>query len=171
MVDSMSRKLSVGKNLGIISDMKSTSGVEAINHALSTNDTLLLGGASLRLERIFKDIIHNFCTISGALIKNRKRAVYVWNEYQSSIANISQTLGFDGFVTWDKVKYLGLPLTLGQNNPSLWMEIIIKLKAKIALWGGHWITTVGKLFLINSTLSTLLIYQSSLLLAPKMIMD
>ena len=41
---------------------------------------------------------------------------------------ISQILGFEGYATWDKVKYLGLPLTLGQNNPSLLLEIISKIK-------------------------------------------
>ena len=51
------------------------------------------------------------------------------------------------------------------------MDIIGKLKAKIALWGGHWLTKAGKLILIKSILSTLPIYQSSLLLAPKNIMD
>ena len=97
--------------------------------------------------------------------------MYGWNVDPSTIANISQILGFDGFDTWDKVEYLVLPLTLGQNNPSLWLEIISKLKAKIASWGGHWLMKAGKLVLIKSTLSALPIYQSSLLLAPKAIMD
>ena len=93
---------------------------------LSLRMTLILGGASLRLERIFKDIMHNFCTISGALINNLKIIMYGWNVDRSTIANISQTLGFDGFVTWDKGKYLGIPLTLVQNNPSHWLEIVSK---------------------------------------------
>ena len=97
--------------------------------------------------------------------------MYGWNVDHSTIANISQILGFEGFASWDKVKYLGLPLTLGKNNPSLWLEIIGKIKAKIASWGGHWLTKAGNLTLIKSTLSALPIYQSSLLLAPKSIMD
>ena len=99
MVDSLSRMLSAGKKLGIIPNIKSASGVKAINHALVADDTLLLGGASLRLVRIFKEIMQNFCTIPGALINNRKSIVYGWNANHSTIANISQTLGFDGFVT------------------------------------------------------------------------
>ena len=66
---------------------------------------------------------------------------------------------------------MGFPLTLGQNNPSLWLEIISKLKEKIASWGGHWLTKAVELVLINSILSALPIYQSSLLLAPKAIME
>ena len=63
--------------------------------------------------------------------------MFGWNVDQSTIDNISQILGFEGFDSWDKVKYLGFPLTLGRNNPSLWLEIIVKIKAKISLWGGH----------------------------------
>ena len=37
--------------------------------------------------------------------------------------------------------------------------------------GGHWLTMTSKLVLIKSTLSAQPIYQSSLLLAPKAIMD
>ena len=112
----MSRKLTTGKNDGIISGINLASGVEAINHALFVDDTLLLGGASLKIERVFAKIMQNFCIISGALINNYKRAVYGWNVEHSTVANISQILGFEGYATWDKVKYLGLPLTLGKTT-------------------------------------------------------
>ena len=84
---------------------------------------------------------------------------------------ILQILGFEGYATWDKVKYMGLPLTLGQNNPSLWLEIVNKIKAKIVLWGGHWLTKAGIVILIKSVLLSIPIYQSSLFLAPKAILD
>ena len=63
--------------------------------------------------------MHQFCIISGALINNHNNAVFGWNVDQTKVANISHILGFEGYASWDKVKYLGLPLTLGQNNPSL----------------------------------------------------
>ena len=53
MADSLSRKLTAGKIDGIIPRITSTVGVEAINHALFVDDTLLLGGASLKMARIF----------------------------------------------------------------------------------------------------------------------
>ena len=131
MVDSLSRKLSAGKVDGIIPGISAAVGVEAINHALFADDTLFLGGASLKMARAFSKIMQHFCIISGALINNRKSVVYGWNVDQSKVDKISQILGFEGYAYWDKVKYLGLPLTLGKNNPSLWMEIISNIKAKI----------------------------------------
>ena len=44
MADSLSRKLTAGKNVGIIPGIISKTGVEAINHTLFADDTLLLGG-------------------------------------------------------------------------------------------------------------------------------
>ena len=63
--------------------------------------------------------------------------MFRWNVDQLKVEKNSQILGFEGYASWDKVKYLGLPLTLGQNNPSLWLEIIRKIKENIVLWGGH----------------------------------
>ena len=79
MADSLSRKLIVEKNVGTIPGIKSVSAVESINHALFADDTLLFGGALMRLARVFKEIMQDFCTVSGALINNQKSVVYGWN--------------------------------------------------------------------------------------------
>ena len=94
MVDSLSRKLTAGKNDGIIPGITSTPGVEAINHAHFADDTLLLGGASLKMARVFSEIMHQLCIILGALINNRKSAVFGWNVDQLRVERISQILGF-----------------------------------------------------------------------------
>ena len=47
-----------------------------------------------------------------------------------------------------------------------WNPIIDKLKAKIQKWGVGWLTLAGKLVLLKSVLSSIPIYQSSILLAP-----
>ena len=57
MVDSLGRKITVEKNVGTIPGIKSASDVESINHALFVDDMLLLGGDSLRLARVFKEIM------------------------------------------------------------------------------------------------------------------
>ena len=99
MADTFSRNLSIGKYEGIIPSIKLASGVDSINHALFADDSLLLGGASLRMARAFKEILQIFCLISGSLIKNRKSAVYGWNTDHSTIVNISHILDFVGYGT------------------------------------------------------------------------
>jgi hypothetical protein len=128
MADSLSRKLIAERNVGEISGIRPAKGTDPINHALFVDDSLLLGGSSLRIARAFNEIIQNFCCISGALVNKRKSVVYGWNTNEQTISRIAHILGFKGFVSWDKIKYLGLPLTLGASKSSLWMEVISKFK-------------------------------------------
>ena len=90
----------------------------------------------MKIARSFLVILNKFCQISGALINKSKSVVYGWNVEPPVILQISEFLGFPAFVKWEKIKYLGLPLTLGSSPPSLWLEVLAKLKAKIDFWGG-----------------------------------
>ena len=132
--------------------------------------SLLLGGTSLKIAQDFNEVLQNFCLISGALINNKKSVVYGWNVYHSAILRIANSLGFPRFDNSEKIKYLGLPLTLGPSPPSLWFEVIANTKSKIDSWGGQWLTKAVKLILIKAVLSALPNFQSSSLLALKSIM-
>ena len=85
MVESLSIKLMVEKEAGFIPGIRIARGVDPINHGLFVDDTLLLGGASMKIARAFNDILKNLCQISGALINNNKSVVYGWNVDQPSI--------------------------------------------------------------------------------------
>ena len=105
--------------------------MDPINHALFADDSFLLGGASLNIARAFNEILQIFCLTSGALINKSNIVVYGCNVDHLTILRIAHSLGFPSFDKWDKINYLGLPLTLGPSPPSLWLEVISKLKAKI----------------------------------------
>lgn len=115
-----------GTTLGI----KVARGVEPINHTLFVDDSLLFGGASINIANAFKEIHQHFCLITRALINKRKSVVYGWNVEHPTILRISYILGFPMYDKWEKIKYLGLPLTLGPSPPSLWTETISKIKEK-----------------------------------------
>ena len=115
-------------------------------------------------------ILQKICQILGALINKNKSAVYGWKVEHLALLRISKFFGFPGFVKWEKIKYLGLPLTLGPSPPSLWLDVLAKLKAKIASWGGQCLSKAKKLILIKSVLSAFPVFKSILLLAPKFIL-
>ena len=73
----------------------------------------------------------------------------------------------EGTSRWDSIKYLGIPLVKAAPKKSLWMPLLEKLKSKIMSWGDSWLNKAGKIVLINSVLSSLPVYQASLMLAPK----
>ena len=81
----LSRKLSAEKEVGYIPGIKIARGVDPINHALFANDSLLLGGASLKIARAFNVILQKFYLITGSLINKNKSVVYGWNVDHSII--------------------------------------------------------------------------------------
>eukprot|EP00253_Pinus_taeda_P014967 PITA_14967 len=141
LADSLSRKLSQEQHRGFIPGIRIVQEVPSVNHALFADDAILLGGASLRMAKAFKLILQKFCNVTGALISERKSAVFAWNADQQTIDRIASELGFKGYAEWDKIKYLGLPLTLGSNRNNLWEEVISKFNKKIAAWGGIWLSS------------------------------
>ena len=79
LADSLSRKLTIEINVGTILGIQLTKGIEQINHALFADYSLLIGRASLRIAKVFQEILQIFCTISRALVNKRKSVVYRWN--------------------------------------------------------------------------------------------
>eukprot|EP00253_Pinus_taeda_P019238 PITA_19238 len=167
MAESLSRKLAEEKIRGNIPSLKAFQGAEGQNHALFADDTILLAGASTRIARSINATLNKYCRVSGALINENKTEVYSWNIEQRELSDITTILGFKGHSNWDSFRYLGLPISSGSNKRSLWSELISKIKAKIAVWGGHWLTKGGKVILIKAVLSALPIYQAAFLFAPR----
>ena len=85
LADTFSRKLTAERNVGAISGIRLTKEIEPINHPLFVDDSLLPGGASLRITRVFQKILQSFCTISGVLVNKIKSAMYGWNTYEQTI--------------------------------------------------------------------------------------
>jgi len=171
MADLLSRKLTAENKVGIAPGIRLMKGLNPLNHALFVDDSLRLGGASIKIAKVYSGILQKFCSISGALINKSKSEIYRSNVDQHSIQRITLFLGFLGYTSWDKIKYLGLPITLGSNKSSLWTDVIRKIKSKITAVGGKWLTNASKLTVIKSILSSLPIYQVSFLLAPMKITD
>ena len=63
--------------------------------------------------------------------------------------------------------YLGLPLGATFKSPRVWDAVEERFKKKLSLWKRQYLSKGGRLTLIKSTLSTLLIYLMSLLVIPR----
>jgi len=79
MADTLSRKLTTEKKSDSVLGIRLTKGLDPINHALFADDSLMLGGASIKIAKNFSKILQGFCSISRALINKRKSTVYGWN--------------------------------------------------------------------------------------------
>jgi hypothetical protein len=83
------------------------------------------------------------------------------------MTDITRILGIAGKTQWDSFKYLGVPIFKATAKSSCWAPLVDKIKARISAWGSSWLNPAGKIVLIKSVLSSIPIYQSSILLAPK----
>ena len=63
--------------------------------------------------------------------------------------------------------YLGLPLGSKQKSVRVWEGIEEKFRKRLVAWKRQYISKVGRLMLIRSTLSNLPIYLLSLFRLPK----
>jgi len=80
---------------------------------------------------------------------------------------ISRILEMEGTASWDTIKYLGIPLFKLTPRVSHWLPLLDKLKGRIQAWGVNWLNPAGKTVLIKAVLSSLPIYQNSILFSLK----
>jgi hypothetical protein len=57
MADTLRKKLTVEKRTGTIPGIRLMKGIDPINHALFADDSLMLGGASVKIKKIFNEIL------------------------------------------------------------------------------------------------------------------
>ena len=64
------------------------------------------------------------------------------------------------------ISYLGMPLGPSYNSRSIWNPILKKIERKLAGWKKLYLSKVGRLMLLKSTLSNLPTYYLSLFTIP-----
>jgi ribonuclease HI/exonuclease III len=143
-----------------------TPGVKDINHAQFADDTLLLGGASPIIAGKFKEELDAYAKASGSEINLVKSNIYGWNITPNEMLRITRVLGMEGHTNWDAFQYLGVPIFKAAPRASHWRHLTDKLKRKFSSWGANWLNLAGKTVLIKAVVTSLPIYQCSLLLAP-----
>jgi hypothetical protein len=167
----LSLQLEFGQLQQNLSGLRIAKRVKDINHAQYADDTLLLGGASTTVAKKFKKELDVFTNISGSVINTAKSKIYGWNVNPREMHEISRILGIAGSTSWEDFNYLGVPITKAGSKVASWNKIIEKIKNRIRSWGANWLNLAGKLVLIKAVLSSISIYQSALLLAPRTVIQ
>jgi len=76
MADSLSQNLIVEKPNGSLPGIRGIFRTTPINHALFADDSILMGGASIKIARVFNGVVQSFCRVSRAMVNKRKSVVY-----------------------------------------------------------------------------------------------
>ena len=119
----------------------------------------------------FKRDLDMYQEASSSLLNYNKSYIYSWNCSPRDLIDISNILGIKGTPQWSDFKYLGVPILKTTPKASSWLPLIDKIKNRVNTWGATWLNPTGKVILIKLVLSSISIYQSSILLAPKGILN
>eukprot|EP00253_Pinus_taeda_P015500 PITA_15500 len=141
--------------------------VKDINHAQFADDMLLLGGASINSAKSFKKELDSYREVSGSKINFIKSIVYSWNFSVKELSDIARILHMEGSWAWDSFRYLGIPIFRTIPKVVHWLPLLDKIKNRIHAWGASWLNNARKIILMKAVLSSLPLYQHSILLAPK----
>ena len=146
-------------------------GVQTINHAQFTDDTILLGSASTQITWRFRTSLDLFLKVSGSKLNSQKSWIYGWNCSPAILSEIAQILGIKVNIDWTSFLHLGITISKRSSNSQSWNFIIQKIKKKLQAWGARWLNLAGKSTLIKSILSSYPIFLFTIFLAPKSIQN
>lgn len=127
---------------------------------------LLMGGASNIIAHRFKSLLDKYMSYSRGLVNYLKSCIYGWNASAQTLHSIANTFGVPCKLDWGHFSYLGMPVSAGNMKAAVWNTIIDKMKRKVQQWGTSWLNPAQRLILLKSGLSSLPLYQFSLLQAP-----
>jgi hypothetical protein len=144
-------------------------GVEAnsairISHLQFANDTLIVGEKSWANIRVLKANLMLFELISGLKVNFHKSMLVgvniaqAWLRDATSVLNCK--LGCIPFV------YLGLLIGGNVKRISFWSALVDKICGKLSLWKSRHLSMGGRLVLLKSILSSILVYILSFFRAP-----
>jgi len=103
---------------------------------------------------------------SGGMINHLKSCIYGWHASTQNLHNVANIFAVPCKLNWDHFNYLGMPVSVGPTRDEIWDITLDKLKGKVQQWGSTWLNPAGRLVLLKSDLSSLSLYQFTLMQAP-----
>jgi len=76
MADSLSRKLTAENLNWTLPGIRKITRTTLINHSLFVDDSILMGGASIKIARAFNGVIQSFYRVFEVVVNKRKSVVY-----------------------------------------------------------------------------------------------
>jgi len=141
----------------------------SITHLQFADDTLLIGDRSWANIRALKALLILFEATSGLKVnfhKNMLVGVNIQDSWLAEAASILHCkLGRVPFL------YLGLPIGGDPRKLKFWQPLIDRIKSRLSGWKSKNLSLGGRLVLLKSVLSSLLVYFLSFFKAPACIIS
>ncbi|GAU27943.1 hypothetical protein TSUD_146580 [Trifolium subterraneum] len=136
----------------------------SVSHLQFADDTLLLGTKSWANVRALRAVLVLFETMSGLKMNFNKsmlvRANISVSWLQAPASALRCRVGNIPFL------YLGLPIGGDQRRLSFWKPVLTRIRNRLSGWKSRFLSFGGRLILLKSVLTSLLVYALSFFKAP-----
>jgi len=139
-----------------------------ISHLLYADDTLIFCEANRSQVLYLNLTLLIFEALSGLHINMLKSVIYPVNE----VLNLEELASILGCSVGEfPATYLGLPLGAKYKSTAIWGRVIEKFEKKLASWKMQYLSTGGRLTLINSVLDSIPTYYMQLFPIPGKVLE
>lgn len=153
----VSRGLEALALVGSLTQIHASRGLLMPSHCLYADDILIFCKGTLSNIRNIIGLFEEYGNYSGQFVNASKSKFYTGSLPLSRIFTITSITGFThGCLPFS---YLGILLFKGKPRTSHLRPIFDKIKAKISAWKGKLLSIIGRVQLINSVISSMLVYS------------
>ena len=122
----------------------------AFSHLFFADDLVLFARADGTNCSIIRDVLDEFCSISGQTISEAKSRVYFLpNVDRDTRESLSDILGFTS--TPSLGKYLGIPIKHTRSSSHEYNFVLDRVKQKLAGWKANMLSFAGRAILIQAS--------------------
>jgi hypothetical protein len=129
------------------------------------NDTILFMEHDLYKARNLRLILAAFEHLSGLKINFHKSELFCFGDAQNSVAKYSELFGCGQGQF--PINYLGIPIHYRRLTMAEWKLVEERLQKRLSSWKGKMLSLGGRLVLINSIHTNMVLYMIYLFILPK----
>ena len=129
------------------------------------DDTILFMEHDIEKAMNLKLILSAFEQLSGLKINFHKSELFCFGEAKEAIQQYTDLFGCGQGQF--PMRYLGIPIHYRRLTNAEWKKVEERLQKRLASWKGKLLTVGGRLVLINSVLTNMVLYMLSFFLVPK----
>jgi hypothetical protein len=133
------------------------------------DDTIIFLDHDLEGAKNLKLLLCAFEQLSGLKINFHKNEIFCFGEEKEMDEDYSSIFGCQGGTY--PFKYLGIPMHHKRLSNSDWKTIEQRIEKKLSSWKAKHLSVGGRLILINSVLTSLLIFMLSFFEVPRGVLE
>ena len=150
--------------------VKASQSGPSFSHLFFVDDLVLFGKADGRDCAIIRDVLDEFCSMSGQLLSITKSIVYFSpNVDRDTRESLCDILGFASMASLGK--YPGFPIKHPGTNTQEFNFILDRVKQKLSGWKANMLSLAGRAILIQASSSSISSYVMQGTYLPRRILD